>query len=308
MQTVAVIDYGMGNLHSVAKALEHVGAGRVLITSDANVIREADRVVFPGVGAIRDCMAEIRRLGFDSLVREVSQDRPFLGICVGMQALLDSSEENGGVDCIGLFPGQVKFFGKDLHEQGEHLKVPHMGWNEVQQKVDHPLWHSIPDLARFYFVHSYYISAGNPRQVVGGGHYGVDFAAALAEGSRFAVQFHPEKSHTHGLQLLENFVAWDGRWYWRRASRSCRFSRSPQSKRAKPPAKLNALWKTASNWTWVRLKRLKSLSCSLAKSRRITTIARFSMCRRTSKRGSRASKATCGHLKRNDFRVTDSRI
>ena len=105
MQTVAVIDYGMGNLHSVAKALEHVGAGKVLITSDADVIREADRVVFPGVGAIRDCMAEIRRLGFDSLVREVSQDRPFLGICVGMQALLDSSEENDGVDCIGLFPG-----------------------------------------------------------------------------------------------------------------------------------------------------------------------------------------------------------
>lgn len=112
MQTVAVIDYGMGNLHSVAKALEHVGAGRVLITSDADVIREADRVVFPGVGAIRDCMAEIRRLGFDALVREVSQDRPFLGICVGMQALLDSSEENGGVDCIGLFPGQVKFLAK----------------------------------------------------------------------------------------------------------------------------------------------------------------------------------------------------
>jgi glutamine amidotransferase len=182
----------MGNLHSVAKALEHVGAGKVLITSDADVIREADRVVFPGVGAIRDCMAEIRRLGFDSLVREVSQDRPFLGICVGMQALLDSSEENDGVDCIGLFPGAVKFFGKDLVEDGEHLKVPHMGWNEVKQKVSHPLWHDIPDMARFYFVHSYYIAA--------------------AKGSRFAVQFHPEKSHTHGLQLLQNFAAWDGRW------------------------------------------------------------------------------------------------
>ena len=125
MQTVAVIDYGMGNLHSVAKALEHVGAGRVLVTSDAAVIREADRVVFPGVGAIRDCMAEIKRLGFDALVREVSVDRPFLGICVGMQALMDTSEENGGVDCIGLLPGQVRFFGKDLHEGGEHLKVPH---------------------------------------------------------------------------------------------------------------------------------------------------------------------------------------
>ncbi len=211
MQTVAVIDYGMGNLHSVAKALEHVGAGRVLVTSDAQVIREADRVVFPGVGAIRDCMAEIRRLGFDELVREVSQDRPFLGICVGMQALMERSEENDGVDCIGLFPGLVRFFVKDLHVDGENLKVPNLGWKEVKQVVDHPLWHAIPDNGRFYFVHSYYIEAGNPRQVVGRGHYGNDFAAALADGSRFAVQFHPEKSHTHGLQLLQNFAAGDGR-------------------------------------------------------------------------------------------------
>ena len=212
MQTVAVIDYGMGNLHSVAKALEHVGAGRVLVTSDAAVIREADRVVFPGVGAIRDCMAEIRRLGFDQLVREVSRDRPFLGICVGMQALLESSEENGGVECIGEFPGQVKFFGKDLYEDGEHLKVPHMGSNEVVQALDHPLWHEIPDRGRFYFVHSYYGAAANPAHVVGRCHYSKDFAAALADGSRFAVQFHPEKSHTHGLQLLQNFAAWNGSW------------------------------------------------------------------------------------------------
>ncbi|MCU1717922.1 imidazole glycerol phosphate synthase subunit HisH [Pseudomonas sp. 5P_3.1_Bac2] len=210
MQTVAVIDYGMGNLHSVAKALEHVGAGKVVVSSDAQVIREADRVVFPGVGAIRDCMAEIKRLGFDSLVREVSVDRPFLGICVGMQALLEHSEENDGVDCIGLFPGQVRFFGKNLVEDGAPLKVPHMGWNEVQQVTDHPLWQGIDDLSRFYFVHSYYIEAGNPAQVVGRGHYGKDFAAALADGSRFAVQFHPEKSHTNGLQLLRNFVNWDG--------------------------------------------------------------------------------------------------
>lgn len=211
MQTVAVIDYGMGNLHSVAKALEHVGAERVIVTSDAQVIREADRVVFPGVGAIRDCMAEIKRLGFDALVREVSADRPFLGICVGMQALLEHSEENDGVDCIGLFPGRVRFFGKDLSENGEALKVPHMGWNQVQQNQAHPLWQGIEDQSRFYFVHSYYIEAGNAQQVVGRGQYGKPFAAALAEGSRFAVQFHPEKSHTHGLQLLRNFVAWDGR-------------------------------------------------------------------------------------------------
>ncbi len=212
MQKVAVIDYGMGNLHSVAKALEHVGVGKVLVTSDAAVIREADRVVFPGVGAIRDCMAEIKRLGFDQLVQEVSADRPFLGICVGMQALMERSEENDGVDCIGLFPGQVRFFGKGMVEDGEQLKVPHMGWNQVQQSIEHPLWHAIHDLARFYFVHSYYIEAGNPAQVAGRGHYGKDFAAALAEGSRFAVQFHPEKSHTHGLQLLQNFASWNGRW------------------------------------------------------------------------------------------------
>ncbi len=212
MQTVAVIDYGMGNLHSVAKALEHAGTSKVLVTADPTVIREADRIVLPGVGAIRDCMAEIRRLEIDTLVREVSRDRPFLGVCVGMQALLERSEENGGVDCIGLFPGQVRRFPDGMQEDGDALKVPHMGWNQVRHALAHPLWHGIDDDARFYFVHSYYVEAGNPRQVVGRGHYGVDFAAALAEGSRFATQFHPEKSASCGLQLYANFLAWDGRW------------------------------------------------------------------------------------------------
>ena len=212
MQTVAVIDYGMGNLHSVAKALEHAGSHQVLVTGDPAVIREADRIVLPGVGAIRDCMAEIRRQGIDELVREVSQDRPFLGVCVGMQALMQHSEENGGVDCIGLFPGAVRRFPGGMQEEGESLKVPHMGWNEVSHVLDHPLWHGIPDRARFYFVHSFYVEAGNPRQVVGRGHYGLDFAAALADGSRFATQFHPEKSADCGLQLYANFLAWDGRW------------------------------------------------------------------------------------------------
>ncbi|MGP0150439.1 imidazole glycerol phosphate synthase subunit HisH [Pseudomonas oryzihabitans] len=212
MQTVAVIDYGMGNLHSVAKALEHAGSHQVLVTGDPAVIREADRIVLPGVGAIRDCMAEIRRQGIDELVREVSQDRPFLGVCVGMQALMQRSEENGGVDCIGLFPGTVRRFPGGMQEEGETLKVPHMGWNEVSHVLDHPLWHGIPDRARFYFVHSFYVEAGNPRQVVGRGHYGLDFAAALADGSRFATQFHPEKSADCGLQLYANFLAWDGRW------------------------------------------------------------------------------------------------
>ena len=212
MQTIAVIDYGMGNLHSVGKALQHVAAARVQITSDPQVIRDADRIVLPGVGAIRDCMAEMQRHDLLDVIREVSSDRPFLGICVGMQALLERSEENGGVAGLGLFAGQVRAFGAELAAGAEHLKVPHMGWNQVTQSLPHPMWHGIPDLARFYFVHSYYVQADNPRQVAGSCQYGVEFSAALADGARFAVQFHPEKSDTHGLQLLQNFVAWEGRW------------------------------------------------------------------------------------------------
>lgn len=216
MKTVAIIDYGMGNLHSVSKAVEHVAPdARVLVTGDPAIIREADRVILPGVGAIRDCMAEIRRLKIDELVREVSQDRPLMGVCVGMQALMTRSEENQGVDCIGLFPGSVDFFGNELEEDGVRLKVPHMGWNQVwqdhKQKLGraHPLWHGIEDGERFYFVHSYYVSASNPA-AVGHTRYGVDIAAAVARDNIFAVQFHPEKSHRAGLQLYKNFVAWQG--------------------------------------------------------------------------------------------------
>ena len=212
--TIAVVDYGMGNLRSVWQALVHVAQGReVVVTADPKVLAAAERVVFPGQGAMPDCMRELDARGLRQAVLDAAKNKPFLGICIGQQMLFEHSEE-GDVAGLGVFAGQVRRFPVEkMHSaQGERLKVPHMGWNEVQQKVDHPLWHGIPDLARFYFVHSYYIAAGNPRQVVGGGHYGVDFAAALAEGSRFAVQFHPEKSHTHGLQLLENFAAWDGRW------------------------------------------------------------------------------------------------
>ena len=211
MKTVAIIDYGMGNLHSVSKAVEHVAPDtRVLVTDNAELIRSADRVILPGVGAIRDCMAEIRRLGIDELVREVSADRPLLGICVGMQALMSRSEENGWVDCIDLFQSEVRFFGDNLTENGERLKVPHMGWNEVRQTMDHPLWHDIPDGDRFYFVHSYYAEAeGNP-DIAGRTRYGVDLAAAVARDNIFAVQFHPEKSAQAGLQLLKNFTNWTG--------------------------------------------------------------------------------------------------
>ncbi|MBL1271215.1 MAG: glutamine amidotransferase [Marinobacter maritimus] len=211
MKTVAIIDYGMGNLHSARKAVEHVAPDtRVLVTDNADKIREADRVILPGVGAIRDCMAEIRRLGVDTLVREVSRDRPFLGICVGMQALMSRSEENGGVDCINLFPSEVRFFGENLVENGERLKVPHMGWNEVYHAMEHPLWQGIPDGDRFYFVHSYYAEAEGNADIAGRSHYGVDLAAAVARDNIFAVQFHPEKSARAGLQLLKNFTDWNG--------------------------------------------------------------------------------------------------
>lgn len=214
MSTIAVIDYGMGNLHSVAKALEHVQPGvEVLVTSDPKQVANADRVLLPGVGAIRDCMAEIYKQGVDKEVAEaIRSGRPFLGICVGFQALMQSSEENGGVDCLGEFEGTVNYFGDHLKDAaGERLKVPHMGWNEVMQSGDHPLWHGIENASRFYFVHSYYVKAAQRQQVAATCNYAVDFDVALAHDNVFAVQFHPEKSHTAGLQLLKNFLNWDGK-------------------------------------------------------------------------------------------------
>ena len=206
----AVIDYGMGNLHSAHGALQSVAPDtQVLVTGDPEVILRADHVVLPGVGAIRDCMAEIYAQGIDAVVREVAASKPLLGICVGLQAMMERSEENGGVDGLGLFRGQVKYFGDDLRENGERLKVPHMGWNTVSQGK-HPLWNGIADDTRFYFVHSYHVKAENEEQVKGRGHYGVDFADAMGQDNVFAVQFHPEKSHNAGLALLKNFLNWDG--------------------------------------------------------------------------------------------------
>lgn len=219
MNKVAVIDYGMGNLHSVAKALEYVGKNvSVSVTSDAQTILHADHVIFPGVGAIRDCMAEIRRLHIDEIVAEVIRSKPLLAVCVGMQALMDRSEENGGVDCLGLVSGQVRLFNNagsvlvpgHVDSDGSKLKVPHMGWNSVQQVDRHPLWAGIDDGSRFYFVHSYYVELDAQEKASGVTQYGVEFTAALNKGNIFAVQFHPEKSQHSGLQLLRNFLQWDG--------------------------------------------------------------------------------------------------
>ncbi len=210
---VAVIDYGMGNLHSVASALAHVGADKVVVTHDEREIRRADRVVFPGVGAIRDCMSEIRRLQCDELLAQAltEQHVPVLAICVGLQALMTRSEENGGIDCLDIIDGEVRFFGNPLtNDAGERLKVPHMGWNEVHQTRAHPLWNGIDDGSRFYFVHSYYVHATNRDLVAGSVQYGVSADAALARDNLFAVQFHPEKSADAGLRLLQNFLEWNG--------------------------------------------------------------------------------------------------
>ena len=211
MASIAIIDYGMGNLHSIAKATEHVaGRLRVRVTSDHDDILSAGRVVFPGVGAIRDCMAELQRTGLDEVVVETARSKPLLGVCLGMQALLTHSEENDGTDCLGLIPGEVVRFPPAMEEKGERLKIPHMGWNRVEQTAPHPMWHGITDGSRFYFVHSYYASPQRDADVAATTPYGVGFASVVARDNEFAVQFHPEKSQHAGLQLLANFVAWNG--------------------------------------------------------------------------------------------------
>lgn len=211
MSSVAVIDYGMGNLHSIAKALQHADTEvSVQISADAHVILAADRVVFPGVGAIRDCMRALHDSGLGETIKEISATRPLLGICLGMQALLSDSEEGGKTECLNLFSGHVRRFADNLTDAGgKRLKIPHMGWNRVAQRP-HPLWSNIPQNSRFYFVHSYYAVPDRAEDSVATSDYPQPFTCALAKDNIFAVQFHPEKSQTVGLQLLKNFLHWDG--------------------------------------------------------------------------------------------------
>jgi len=209
--TIAVIDYGMGNLRSVSKALEHVaGDVPVVVTADPAVVAAAERVVFPGQGAMPDCMAELDARGLRPAVLQAAQEKPFLGICIGQQMLFEHSEE-GDVPGLGIFPGQVKRFPDDqrmVAADGSRLKVPHMGWNEVRQAEAHPLWQGIADGARFYFVHSYFVVPEDPALVRATAEYGVPFTCAVGRDNIFAVQFHPEKSARDGLQLLKNFISW----------------------------------------------------------------------------------------------------
>lgn len=212
MATIAVVDYGMGNLRSVAKALEHVDPrARVRVSQDARELRAADRIVFPGQGAIGGCMEELRQRDLLELVRELARSKPFLGICLGMQALLEHSDENAGVDGLGLAPGRVRHFRSGFATACGIVprKIPLMGWVQVSLQRRHPLFDGIADGEWFYFVHSYFVEV-LPEWTIGLAHYGIDFTAVLGKENVLATQFHPEKSQRCGLRLLSNFSRWSG--------------------------------------------------------------------------------------------------
>jgi len=209
MTHVAIVDYGMGNLRSVARAIEHVAPeARVQITGSAADIAAADRIVFPGQGAMRDCMRHLDESGLREAVLAAARNKPLLGVCVGEQMLFDRSEE-GPTDGLGVFPGEVRRFNGELFEGAERLKVPQMGWNRVRQTQSHPLWAGVPDNAYFYFVHSYYAAPTDPSLTAGQTDYGLAFTCAVARDNIFATQFHPEKSAALGLQIYRNFVHWN---------------------------------------------------------------------------------------------------
>ena len=211
MNKIVVVDYGMGNLRSVAQALRQVAPeADVRISGELQDIRTADRLVFPGQGAIPDCMRCLRESGLREALMEAAHSKPMFGVCVGEQLLFDWSEE-GDVDGLGLFPGKVVRFRLEdqLQEDGSRFKVPQMGWNRVSQTQAHPLWDGIADNSYFYFVHSYYAQPAQRAHVAGETMYGAAFASAVARDNIFATQFHPEKSANAGLQLYKNFVHWN---------------------------------------------------------------------------------------------------
>jgi imidazole glycerol-phosphate synthase subunit HisH len=212
MKTVAVVDYGMGNLRSVAQAVMHVAQGSeytVVVTSSPQQVRDADRIVLPGQGAMPDCMRELRDSGLLGPVLEAATTKPLFGVCVGMQMLLDRSHE-GPTDGLGLIHGEVIKFELEgrLQPDGSRFKVPQMGWNQVWQAQPHPIWRGVSDGSYFYFVHSYYAQPSDARHSVGEADYGTRFTAAIARDNIFATQFHPEKSSDQGLALYRNFLQW----------------------------------------------------------------------------------------------------
>ncbi len=213
MQRIAVVDYGMGNLRSVSKALEAVAPEHeIVVTNDAATISSATKVVCPGQGAAADCMRALEASGLVDTLKKVIGQQPFFGICMGMQVLFDLSEENDGVECMRVAPGNVKRFAQPLLDaDGTRLKVPHMGWSKVRQTIEHAMWHNVKDESRFYFAHSYYCEPAKTSHIAGTCEYAHEFCVAIHDRNLFACQFHPEKSAADGLQLLANFVAWDGK-------------------------------------------------------------------------------------------------
>jgi glutamine amidotransferase len=211
MSHVVVLDYGSSNLRSVAKALETVSEGKdqVVISNDAKTILAADRVVFPGQGAIGQCMQSLKQQHLDEVIRDCIRNKPFFGICLGLQSLMDWSAEDGGVDGLGIIPGKVLRFDADVYDnEGALYKIPSMGWNQVYQTQAHALWKDIADGSRFYFVHSYYVKPERHSDTAGETEYICRYTSVAARDNLFATQFHPEKSQHDGLQLLKNFLNW----------------------------------------------------------------------------------------------------
>lgn len=199
-KTIAIIDYAMGNIRSVQQGLRHIAPNDwVIVTNDKTRINSADKIVFPGQGAMGACMSALEKHDLIDVIKLCASEKPFLGICLGLQLLFDHSGENGGIDGLGIIGGEVARF------TNNELKIPHMGWNTVKQIRENLLWHKIDDDASFYAVHSYFVVPDDNKTTIGSSNYGVDFSCAIAKGNLFAVQFHPEKSQHNGLQLLKNF-------------------------------------------------------------------------------------------------------
>jgi glutamine amidotransferase len=209
MADIVIIDYGMGNVHSVAKALTNIldKKSKVKISKSISEIKKSTHIVFPGQGAVSECMSNINKNFEINELKEIIKEKPFLGICMGLQVLMGSSTENNGVSCLDIIDGKVLSIRDKLDKK---LKIPHMGWSEVAQQNNHPLWDGIKNKSYFYFVHSYYVSPDKKNDILATTSYGFDFVSAIARENMVAVQFHPEKSSKTGLKLLQNFLSWDG--------------------------------------------------------------------------------------------------
>ena len=203
MKTIVIVDYGMSNLSSVIKATEYVAPNsNVIVSSDLEEINNADKIIFPGQGAAKNCMSSISKKKLESVIKKNSKEKPFLGICMGMQVLMDFSEENEGTSCLGIIKGNVRKF-KNLNN---NIKIPHMGWNKIKKNNDHPIWNGIRDESYFYFVHSYLIEPESDADIIGITEHGEKFCSVIAKQNIIAIQGHPEKSSSAGLKFLKNFI------------------------------------------------------------------------------------------------------